>query len=358
MTTSSAARIGLACTVAALAACGGSGSQQPSALTPPGGSGAARHAAVPAPAAHSVGAVRINHHKSWISPDAKRAPRLLFISDYGSGTVDIFTMPALALKGQLTGFSSPEGECSDTSGNVWIANTGGQQLELYTRTGTLVRTLSDTGEFPAACALDKNGNLAVANIENSSGGPGNITIFANATGPGTPYTNAAIEQYFFVNYDPNGNLFFDGTNTSRTSSYFAELPAGSSTTHLINLSGGTLHLAGFIQWYRTGNYIALGDQGCGGIVSSCVYWVTVSGSTGTITATTNLTNYAGGNVCDLVQGVIAANGERYLAGMDYESCGYTPTTADRWPYEAGGSPTNYNNTAGLVEPIGAAVSTK
>jgi len=359
MTIFSPARNGLlVCTIAALAACGGGASQQPSALTPPAGSSAARHAVIPAPAAHSVGAARINHRRSWISPDAKRAPRLLFISDYGSGTVDIFTMPALVLKGQLTGFSSPEGECTDSSGNIWIADTGGMQLELYSRTGTLLRTLPDAGEFPASCAMDKNGNLAVANIENSSGGAGNITVFANASGSGTPYVNAAIEQYFFVGYDPNGNLFFDGTNTSRTSSYFAELPAGSSSTQLINLNGGTLHLAGFIQWYRTGNYIALGDQGCGGTTSSCVYWVTVSGSAGTITGTTNLTNYAGGNVCDLVQGVIAANGERYLAGMDYESCGYTATTADRWPYQSGGAPTNYNDTAGLVEPIGAAVSTK
>jgi hypothetical protein len=347
----------LLCTaVAVLAACSSPTAQQPAALTPPA-SNAAHPRMIPAPAAH-IGAARPHHGKSWISPDARRAPRLLFIADYGSSVVDIFTMPNLALKGQLTGFSFPEGECTDLSGNIWIANTGAMQLLQYSRTGTLLRTLSDPGEYPSSCAVNKNGDLAVANIENASAGPGNVTVFANASGSGTPYTNPSFYQYFFVGYDPNGNLFFDGTNSSRTSSYLGELPSGSSSTQLITLSGGTLHTAGFIQWYRTGAYLALGDQACGGTTSSCVYWVSVSGSAGTITGTTSLTNYSGGNVCDLVQGVIGANGERYLAGMDYEYCGYTATTTNRWPYEAGGSPTNYNYTAGLVEPIGAAISTK
>jgi hypothetical protein len=113
-----------------------------------------------------------------------------------------------------------------------------------------------------------------------------------------------------------------------------------------------------IQWYRPGGYLALGDQACGGSAASCIYWLSISGTTGTITGTTDLSNYEGGAVCDLAQGVIAGNGARYVAGADYESCGNTPATANRWRYDAGGTPTNYNNGAGLVEPLGAAVSTK
>ena len=344
--------------MAMLAACNG-GPQTPSALTPgnPAGSGAAKHRTVPSPAIRNVAAHR-NLGKSWISRDIKRAPRLLFISDYGASDVDIFTMPDLKLKGQLTGFSFPEGACTDASGNVWIANTGALQLLQYSRTGTLLKTLDDAYGYPASCAFDKHGNLAVSNIESATGTQGNIVIYANASGSGTMYSNSAIYEYFFVGYDPSGNLFFDGTNSSRTSSYLAELPAGSSNTTLISLNGGTLGLAGFVQWYSRGNYLALGDQLCGGSTGSCVYWVSVSGSTGTITGTTGLTNYSGGQVCDLVQGVIGAYGERFLAGMDYESCGYTPITADRWPWDAGGMPTNYSNTASFTEPIGAAVSTK
>ncbi len=350
----------VSCAAAAmLAACGG-GSQTPSApiLQNPSATGAAKRPMIPSAAVRNV-AARPNHRKSWISPDAKLAPRLLFISDYGASDVDIFTLPNLVLKGQITGLSFPEGECSDSSGNIWIANTGALQILEYSRTGTLLKTLSDSYGYPASCAFDNHGNLAVANIENTTAGAGNIVVYANATGSGTVYTNSAFFEYFFVGYDPSGNLFFDGTNSSRTSSYLAELPAGSSNTVLLSLNGGTLSLAGFVQWYRAGNYLALGDQTCNANFS-CVYWVTVNGSAATITGTTRLADFEDYEVCDLVQGVIAANGERYLAGMDYEAnCGFTPTsTANRWPWDAGGVPTNYNNTASFVEPIGSAVSTK
>lgn len=346
----------LAFTVAVLAACSGGTTQQSPAITPPQSQAAGREA-VPAPAARNV-ASRPVHGRSWISPDARRAPRLLFIADYGASVVDIFTMPDLVLKGQITGFTSPEGECTDASGNIWIANTGAQELMQYSRTGTLIRTLSDAGEFPASCAVSKNGDLAVGNIENSSGGAGNVTVYTNASGYGTPYVNASIYEYFFVGYDPQGDLYFDGTDSSRTNSYLAELPSGSTSSALITITGGTLHLAGMVQWYAPYGNLAVGDQMCGGTTASCVYLISFYRYTGSIQKTTDIMNYQGGNACDLVQGVIAANGERYLAGMDYESCGYTATTANRWAYPSGGLPTNYNYTAGLVEPIGAAVSTK
>jgi|SRR5579862_144877 len=352
--------LGACAAVAMLAACS-SESQPSSALTPanPTASNAVKQRATVPSAAIRNAVARPNHAKSWVARDIAGAPRLLFVADYGADDVQIFKMPSMELKGTLTGFDFPEGECTDKSGNIWITNTGAFQLLEYSRTGTLLNTLDDAYGYPSACAFDKNGNLAVANIESATAGAGNIVVYANATGTGTVYTNSALFLYFFVGYDPNGNLYFDGMDSSRTTSYFGELPQGSSNTTLINLSGGTLHTAGFIQWYRNGNYLALGDQDCNGIPSACVYWVSVNRSTGTITGTTNLASFEQYQVCDLVQGVIAANGERYLAGTDYEGpCGFSPTASNRWKWDAGGSPTNYNDTASFVEPIGAAISTK
>ncbi|HEX3671744.1 MAG TPA: hypothetical protein VHT92_08605 [Candidatus Cybelea sp.] len=354
--------LSLATVAAALAACTGT-PQENSALAT-GSSAATRSVRVPAPAPRSISLRRPNHRKSWISADAKRAPRLLFISDYGADDVDIFTMPKMALKGQITGLSFPEGECADASGNIWVANTGASAMQLYSRTGTLLKTLSVAGEYPSGCAVNKsNGDLAVTNIENTSGGPGNVTVFAHASGVGTPYTNPSLYLYFFVGYNNAGDLFFDGMDSSRITSYFAELPSGSGSTRLITLSGATLHVPGMIQLYRPFGYLALGDQACGGNPASCIYLVSIYGTTGTTTRgrvmkTTDLSNYEGGAVCDLAQGVIAGNGEQYLAGADYESCGYTASTANRWAYDSGGIPVEYNNGAGLVEPLGAAVSTK
>jgi hypothetical protein len=76
-----------------------------------------------------------DHHKSRIAPDTKMRPRLLFVSDPGAGDVYIFTMPALALKGTITGLGQPQGECSDNSGNVWVADTINRELDQYSRAG-------------------------------------------------------------------------------------------------------------------------------------------------------------------------------------------------------------------------------
>lgn len=351
-----------ACTAAALlAGCNNAGSTPAGTFSPTNDAvRALKRAAVPSVAGRPDARIRINHHKSWVSPDAKRAPRLLFISDYGAGDVNIFTMPDMALKGTLTGFSYPEGECSDASGNIWIANTGASEMLLYSRTGTLIKTLAVPYEFPAGCAVNKaTGDLAVTNIEDTSGNAGSVMVFKNATGTPATYTAPNFYLYFFVGYDDEGNLFFDGMDASRVTSYLAELPNGSSGPKSITISGATWHVAGLVQWYHDGSYLTLGDQECNGYPSSCLFFVSISGSTGNVTGGTTLTTYQGNPVCDLAQGVIAANGERYIAGADYETCGYTPITANRWPFPAGAAPTNYNNNvANFVEPLGAAVSTK
>ncbi|HEX3369718.1 MAG TPA: SMP-30/gluconolactonase/LRE family protein [Candidatus Cybelea sp.] len=315
-------------------------------------------AEIPVLAARASVTKRPEKRKTWFAKDAGATPRLLFISDFGSNDIDVFTMPAQTLKGQITGLSSPQGLCEDPSGDIWVANTGAQEMRQYSRTGTLLKTLSVPNEFPASCAVNRaTGDLAVTNIESSSG-PGNVVVFKNGSGSGTPYSNASIYQYLFAGYDDSGNLFFDGTDEGRSTSYFAELPAGSSSTKIVSLSNGTLHFPGMVQWYKAGKYVALGDQQCDGTASACIYWVSISGSTGSIIGTTNLSNYSGGQVCDLTQSVIAADEEKYVVGADDETCGYTPATTDRWAFPAGGSPRNQENGENLVEPIGAAISTK
>lgn len=136
-------------------------------------------------------AVHPNRGKTWISPDAKGLARLLFISDASALTVDIFSMPGLALKGQITGFTSPYGLCSDAHGQIWVADVDANQLKLYSRSGTLVRTLSDPG-FPYGCAVNQNtGDLAVINVETLSSIYGDVVVYKNASGSGTSYGQIA-----------------------------------------------------------------------------------------------------------------------------------------------------------------------
>ena len=123
----------VAAAIGLLAGCGGGGLQSPPSFASSTGQGLASGGRKLGSLEHhhlatytSVFAPKLkpDHHKSWISPDVKRAPRLLFISDDYSGDVYIFTMPAMQLKGTLTGFTGPQGMCSDKQGNIWVVNTG------------------------------------------------------------------------------------------------------------------------------------------------------------------------------------------------------------------------------------------
>ncbi len=353
--------VSLSVVIGALAGCGGQ--TQPTSFSPGvfGQIAAARAAPL-----------HVDHRKSWVSPEIARLPRILFVSDDSTNDVLIFSMPDLTLRGTLTGFDVPQGLCSDTSGNIWVTNMGTLTIIELSRSGTVISVLTDPDGYPVACAVDPtSGDLAVANIYNKSlSGSGEVEIYK--AGGGTPTSLANPDQYYYdqVGYVSGsgsgknrgqrnvapGNLFVDG-RTYSGSFILSELPPGSSAFHTINLSGGTIYFPGMVQWYTPGNYLAVGDQLCGDVPASCIYHVKIFGNTGKIKGHTSLSNYLGGSVCDLVQGVIGANGLKYVAGGDFEACGYANSSVNRWAYPAGGTPTNFNDSV-VTEPIGAAISTK
>lgn len=320
--------------------------------------------------------VRLDRSKSWIAPDIARRPRKLFISDAATADVYIFSMPDLTLLATIAGFSEPQGMCSDTLGNVWVTDTGATEIVQLSRDGAVIGTLGDPDGYPVGCAVDPaTGNLAVANLFNFtnrpfSSGSGEVEIYVGPAHSGpTSLDNPDQYYYDFPAYQrgpstaakrgstiAQSNLFVDGENATGVF-MLSELTAGTTAFFTINISGGTIHVPGLVQWYRSGPYLAVGDQECGGVHAACIYQVAISGTTGTITGVTNLSNPGGGQVCDLVQGVIGAHGLRYVAGGDIGGCGTSGPTVDRWAYPAGGTPTNFNSTV-VSEPIGAAISAK
>ncbi|HYL27998.1 MAG TPA: hypothetical protein VEW74_09205 [Candidatus Nitrosotalea sp.] len=342
---------------ALLAACNGSGGSQSYA---PSGSGVtspmAHQPFMPdhkypgftgshAPVSHPA------HGKTWISPDVKKAPRIMFVSDYGSNVVYMYAMPDVTLKGTLYGFSGPQGMCTDGS-NIYIANTNTSQILKYSRTGTLLNTLSDSGEYPTGCSFNRaTGDLVVSNIINTSGGPGNLELYHGATGTPTPLTNSNQYEYFFPTYDNAGNIYVDGFSNSFTF-LLSECPSGSSTCHNVSVSGASPFFPGGLNWNRVTSQLVVGDQECGGTLGSCWYAGTVSGSTYTVSGTTNLAN-TDGTGCDVDQGALGPFG-KYAGGGCIGF--YSPSVSARWAYPAGGDPNWYNSS--VVEPIGAAISNK
>lgn len=348
--------LGVLAAAALLAGCSSSGSPSSSGFAP----GASTHVGAPMASHHGladtnlavkpIGQVHPDHHKSWVSPDVKGLPRLYFASDSGTNDVYIFSMPSMKLKGTLTGFSEPQGECS-YKGNIFIANTGGDQVLEYSRTGTLLNTYSDSYGYPVGCAVNPmNGNLAVTDIFGFSGA-GQVLVFTSPSSTPTVLSNPNQYYYYFAGYDKSGDLWVSGKDASGT---YMVSDCGASSCSTVSLSGGTIYFPGAVQWDGVrGNWV-LFDQECGGATAACSYPVSSSGVLGTAT---DYDNYNGTAACDIVQGVIAANGKKYVAGGDYEYCGNASTSASRWAYPGGGTPTNYT-TSNVSEPIGAAISTQ
>ncbi len=353
--------LGVVTAAALIAGCSG-GSQSSglggvSGLTPAASHGAgdlARHSRNPGDLFVGVkwtGNVHPDHHKSWLAPDIAGAPRLYFASDSGTDDVYIFTLPGMTLKGTLTGFDEPQGECSDTKGNIYIANTGEEQVLEYSRTGTLLNTYSDSYGYPVGCAVDPaTGNLAVTDIFGFSGA-GQVLVFTSPSSSPTVLSNPSQYYYYFAGYGPGSDLWVSGKDDSGA---YMVSACGSSSCSTVSLSGGTIYFPGGVQWDGTRSEWVLFDQLCDDTTEACSYPVSGSGKLGTATV---YETYNGEPVCDLVQGMIAANGKRYVAGGDYEYCGTADTSANRWGYTGGGEPTNYT-TSSVDEPIGAAVSTK
>lgn len=359
---------------ALLAGCSNGGSQS-SALTPTGFTQAQAsklhlaNGTIPAAAVKPIFANSLhpNHHKSWVSPDAAKAPRLLFISDVVYGTVNIFTMPGLALKGTITGLSAPEGECADAAGNVWVVEDTGESVVKLSRTGSMITSVSTSGYGPpGACAVDpRTGDLAVTTFFNAGeSGPGSMLVYKHASGTPKAYGNKAQGTFYFAAYDGHGDLFADGCAAYPCSSgqyVLSELRARTRKMVTVSISGGTIEFPGNLVWSKKNKYLNAFDQLCGGVNAACAYWVTIAGSAGTITGTSgNFLNSTGGQACDLVSPIIGANGENFAAGADFEFCTSPPTdNVYRWPNPTGGKPTGtYANTDVVVESLGTAVSTK
>lgn len=280
--------LGIFAAAGLLAGCNG-GSQSP--LSPSGPSMGSNVKGQPSPellqrlsiAAHpGLVAPHPNMHASWIAPDVKadrhHKRRLLYISSFYSDEVDIYNLKTGALKGTLTGFSNPQGECVDAKGDVWVANTDASDVEEFARGATSpTKTLQDSGYYPVGCAINpKTGDLAVSNIFSTGDTNGGVVIFSKASGSGTSYSVSNVAEGFFVGYDNNGDLFVDGHPVLFGSGFaFAELPSGSSSFETITLNQ-SIGFPGGVGF--DGKYVTVDDQDA----SNTVYQFTISGTSGTV----------------------------------------------------------------------------
>jgi hypothetical protein len=313
-----------------------------------------------------------DRHKSWRSPELKadNSGRLLFVTDAGASDLYVFKLPSLTPMATVTGLSLPQGECSDNMGHVWVTNTDTSQIFEYDHTATRMNTLNDPVGYPVGCAWDKTtGNLAVTNNPDFGSSPGQILVYPGASGTPRTFTDPDLFYGYFAAYDGRGNLFVDGYDSSFTNFVLAKLPKNANAASTVTIGGGTIYDPGTVQWIYSGSgsYLMVGDQACGDSISpeiACMYAVTLSGLSGTITGTTYPDNSLGVAACDVVQAVRSGT---KLYGSDIEfaaesgygcSSGSAASTTNTWSFPALGLPLRTSSSPTEDEPIGAAISSE
>ncbi len=193
------------------------------------------------------------------------AHSFLYVTDSGTNDVQVYRWPKPTNPvATLTGFTEPQGACADTSGDVFITNTGGFNILEYKGGATSPsQNLTDPYGFPVGCSFDPtSGDLAVTNIINTSYGQGNIAIYTGATGTPHVISSKKLFKPYFDQYDGSGNLFITGLDSAYTP-VFAELRAHSK--HVTIPCGpfvfGSDSFPGSIAW--DGTYIVIGGTNAG-----------------------------------------------------------------------------------------------
>jgi len=280
-------------------------------------------------------------------PEA-RSEQLLYVSDFYDNVVDVYSYPKLKRVGQLTtDMLSPDGLCTDAKGDVFVVNNTpniDDVVEFAHGGTTPIQTLQDPSQVAISCSVDPvTGNLAVTNVTEIYGaGPGSVSIYANATGNPTMYSDTNMAAVYYCAYDDKGNLYLDGFSggVSEGSFEFAEIPKGKTGFTSISLKNTTVNFAGDVVW--DGKYVDVEDQNVeqnGSVITSAIYRTT--GAAGKVVSEAVLDG------SDDVSSYI-------VVGSSVIATNFYGATTGFWPYPKGGKGTK--TITGFSGPIGIALS--
>jgi hypothetical protein len=259
--------------------------------------------------------------RSLMSPQMNQ--RLIYVAGIYPNSVLVYSWHGRLLK-TLTLSYSPRGLCTDTSGNLYVADAADSRIVEYAGDGSHpIRNLKDPGQKPVACAVDpKTGNLAVVNSETTSTSSGGVAIYLNAEGKPKFYTNPGLTIASSCGYDDKSNLFVDGDAGpgSPGDVWFGELAAGKKSLSQIKVHG-TIEEPGQVQWVAP--YVTIGA-----LFFSTIYRLAVSGTTARVEGTTKL---KGAEVVNSwIQGTKVIGGTIIFTSV--------PGKVEVWNYPAGGKP--------------------
>lgn len=296
---------------------------------------------------------------SWMSPGTKAAGKLLYVSDGATNDVYVYDYPKGTAVGKLTGFDYPDGQCVDANGDVYITNFEGGNVIEYAHGGTEpIKTLATHG-YAIGCSVSPSGDLAVTNFSTKKGrnddrGPGNVSIFKNASGKPRVYSDPSDCYYLWpAGYDDKGNLFAEGEYTSIGVCW---IPAGAASMRPIGF-GEQIYFPGSVMW--TGVSLAFADQNYGNSYQTGLYIATLSASNLNIIGSVGFSDSCNEDYVDV--------GQPFLVGRRNTPVNKTAATVvvggnlwcsnvvDFWTFLQGGNP---HSTLGEApqSPYGQSVS--
>ena len=288
------------------------------------------------------------------APQARDAR--LFVSDYEAEQILIYSLPSLTLIKTISLVNQqPKGECSDNHGNVWVTNDVPRGLPRVTNEfdhdGALIKALIDPDGYTGDdCAWDPTtGDLAITNI-NFSCCTENVVIYPGGSGTPRQIGGQNMRQAYFLGYDSQGNLFFDGEDLNYAFALW-ELPKGGSSTNDIDVGGGKIVFPGMVQSTAPGT-LYIGDINCKRRQLSCLHRLSLSGSSAKITGETDLDDVSGAPLCNMMQGVIWSG---HFYGSSLQTCNTNANATYIWRMPAGGKPQKAS-TPQELQPYGAAIS--
>ncbi len=310
------------------------------ACTPsPGGSGGFG----PATGTSLVHTANASRGKSWFNAAAQQST-LLYVSNTGGVTVYAYGgNNSFTLVGELFGFQTPAGECSDARGNVFITDEAARAIVEYGHGSiTPKAVIPDTQGQPLSCAIDRTtGHMAVTNYSDPSGAePGNIVVYTLPSGTATEYSDSHLYEPLYCAFDRKGNLFANAYDDT-FHGVLGELRKGNSNFTILTLSGGTLNIPGWVL--TKGTQLLMGDLY--DPKTSSIYQLSVRGSTATVVGKIALSDTQ-----TLAQFTLFGSGSAtaiIAPDNDYSN-------VQIYSFPGGSSLGSFTN--GLSQPIGTAIS--
>ncbi len=151
-------------TLAACAGCASGQTTQSGSLTP----ATAGTAEMAARGRAMLGAPQPEHRSGgWLSPEAKSAKHLIYVSDFVKNVVEIYPTTGTNPNpiGAITdGISGPEGSFVDSHGNLFVSNVTNYTVTMYPH-GSTTWKLRYTGfAYPTNVAVAKNGTVYIPDL--------------------------------------------------------------------------------------------------------------------------------------------------------------------------------------------------